>query len=103
MDGGVAPPRVEMWAILVVNMFDSDRKWISVLARSPLEFGSIHVLLCKGANLLMLLEGVCEGFVGDNKGSKDEFDSREDNPELDSLLGMQAHLDGKESCVRNIE
>ena len=50
----------------------------------------------------MLLEGVCEGFVGENEASEEMFDSGEENLELDSLLGMQAHLGGNESCVRNI-
>ena len=61
------------------------------------------MLLCKGADLSILLEGVCEGFIGDNEASENKFDSGEDNPELDSLRGMQAHLGGKESCVRNID
>ena len=38
----------------------------------------------------MLPEGVCEGFVSNNKASEDKFDSGEDNSELYSLIGMHA-------------
>ena len=74
-----------------------------MLAPLPLEIGSIYVLLCKGAASLMLLEGVCKGFVGNNETSEENFNLGEDNPELDSRLSMQAHLAGKEYCVCNID
>jgi len=54
--------RTETWSILAVNKFDSDRKRMSVLVRSPEELGSIPMLLCKGADSSMLCEGVCGGF-----------------------------------------
>ncbi|EED95897.1 hypothetical protein THAPSDRAFT_26702 [Thalassiosira pseudonana CCMP1335] len=55
------PSLTETWSILAVNKFDSDRKRMSVLVRSPPELGSVPILLCKGADSSMLIEGVCEG------------------------------------------
>jgi magnesium-transporting ATPase (P-type) len=95
-------PRIETWPILAVNKFDSDRKRMSVLVRSPPELGSVPMLLCKGADSSMLLEGVCEGvrmldsIVDKNDDApKAEPKSAADNSELYSLLGIQAHLGGK--------
>jgi hypothetical protein len=95
-------PRVETWPILAVNKFDSDRKRMSVLVRSPPELGSIPMLLCKGADSSMLIAEVCGGtrmldsIVDKNdKGPKVKPKSEADNSELDSLLGLQAHLGGK--------
>ncbi len=97
-----ADPRIETWQILAVNKFDSDRKRMSVLVRSPPELGSVPMLLCKGADSSMLLEGVCEGVKmlesiveNNDEGPKAEPKSEVDNSELDSLLGLQAHLGGK--------
>jgi magnesium-transporting ATPase (P-type) len=101
VDNGVAP-RIETWPILAVNKFDSDRKRMSVLVRSPPELGSVHMLLCKGADSSMLIEEVCGGtrmldsIVDKNvKGPTVKPESEADNSELDSLLGLQAHLGGK--------
>jgi magnesium-transporting ATPase (P-type) len=98
--------RIETWQILAVNKFDSDRKRMSVLVRSPPELGSVPMLLCKGADSSMLLEGVCEGVkmlesIVDNNDDepKAEPKSEVDNSELDSLLGIQAHLGGKSVLV----
>jgi len=44
----------EKWSLLAVNKFDSDRKRMSVLVRSPTELGSIPILFCKGADSSML-------------------------------------------------
>ena len=44
----------EIWKVLAVNKFDSTRKRMSVLVRSPPELGSIPMLLCKGADSAML-------------------------------------------------
>jgi magnesium-transporting ATPase (P-type) len=52
--------RIEIWAILAVNKFDSDRKRMSVLVRAPPEFGSIPILFCKGADSSMLDANICE-------------------------------------------
>ena len=101
VDDGVAP-RLETWPILAVNKFDSDRKRMSVLVRSPPELGSVPMLLCKGADSSMLIEGVAEGarmldsIVENVDGApKAEPKSDVDNSELNSLLGLQAHLGGK--------
>lgn len=51
----------ETWSILAINKFDSTRKRMSVLVRSPPELGSIPMLLIKGADSAMLLPSVCEG------------------------------------------
>lgn len=94
--------RRETWSILAINKFDSDRKRMSVLVRSPPQLGSILILLCKGADSSMLVEGVCEGahmlnsFVDkDEESNKTKPESEVDNVELESLLGIQAHLGGK--------
>ncbi|KAL3807091.1 hypothetical protein ACHAXA_002117 [Cyclostephanos tholiformis] len=98
VDDGVTP-RIETWPILAINKFDSDRKRMSVLVRSPPELGSIPMLLCKGADSSMLIEEVCGGtrmldsIVDKNvKGPKVKPKSEADDSELDSLLGLQAHL-----------
>ena len=52
-------PREEKWAILAVNKFDSDRKRMSILLRSPPELGSMPILFCKGADSAMLDPEVC--------------------------------------------
>ncbi len=54
-------PSEETWTILAVNKFDSTRKRMSVLVRSPPELGSIPMLLIKGADSSMLDPEVCEG------------------------------------------
>ena len=97
---GIAP-RIETWAILAINKFDSDRKRMSVLVQSPPELGSIHMLLCKGADSSMLIEAVCRGSkklcsstVG--KCDKSPFvESEADSSEIDNLLGLQTHLGGE--------
>jgi len=101
VDDGVTP-RIETWPTLAINKFDSDRKRMSVLVRSPPELGSVPMLLCKGADSSMLIEDVCGGtrmldsIVDKNgKGPKVKPESEADNSELDSLLGIQAHLGGK--------
>jgi len=90
--------REETWSVLAVNKFDSDRKRMSVLVRSPLELGGIPMLLCKGADSSMLLEGVCDGvhmlnsIIDKNKTPGPKPESEADNSKLDSLLSIQAHL-----------
>lgn len=82
-------PRVETWSILAINKFDSDRKRMSVLVRSPPELGSIPLLLCKGADSSMLLDGVCEGL---NLVEQINNSNLSDDNEVKSLLGLQTHL-----------
>lgn len=55
----VSDEREETWSILAVNKFDSSRKRMSILVRSPPELGSIPMLLCKGADTAMLNADVC--------------------------------------------
>ena len=45
---------LETWTILAVNKFDSTRKRMSILLRSPPEMGSAPILFCKGADSAML-------------------------------------------------
>ena len=52
-------PSEEVWSILAVNKFDSTRKRMSVVVRSPPELGSIPMLLIKGADSSMLDPDVC--------------------------------------------
>ena len=52
-------PREETWTILAVNKFDSTRKRMSILLRSPPELGNLPILFCKGADSAMLEPGVC--------------------------------------------
>mmetsp|Transcript_48061 Transcript_48061/g.93881 ORF Transcript_48061/g.93881 Transcript_48061/m.93881 type:complete len:1668 (+) Transcript_48061:47-5050(+) len=54
----------EFWKVLAVNKFDSSRKRMSVLVRSPPDLGSLPMLLCKGADSAMLEHGVCLGDFG---------------------------------------
>mmetsp|Transcript_23007 Transcript_23007/g.49788 ORF Transcript_23007/g.49788 Transcript_23007/m.49788 type:complete len:1706 (-) Transcript_23007:99-5216(-) len=97
VDDGVAP-QSETWPVLAINKFDSDRKRMSVLVRSPPELGSVSMLLCKGADSSMLIKEVCEGvrmlenIVDKYEAPKAEPESEADQSELDSLLGIQAHL-----------
>lgn len=90
-------PRKETWTILAVNKFDSDRKRMSVLVRSPPELGSVPMLLCKGADSAMMLDGVCEGInmLEGLETSDVESESEVQKAEYSSLLGVQAHLGGK--------
>ncbi len=93
----ICSPRKETWTILAVNKFDSDRKRMSVLVRSPPELGSVPMLLCKGADSAMMLDGVCEGInMLEGLGTSDlESESEVQKAEFSSLLGIQAHLGGK--------
>uniref|UniRef100_A0A7S3KZS3 P-type sodium-transporting ATPase4 n=1 Tax=Amphora coffeiformis TaxID=265554 RepID=A0A7S3KZS3_9STRA len=52
-------PREETWTILAVNKFDSTRKRMSILLRSPPELGELPILFCKGADSAMLEPGIC--------------------------------------------
>jgi len=79
-------PRRETWAVLAVNKFDSDRKRMSVLVRSPPELGSVPMLLCKGADSSMLDSNVCN--VGNHilpseSGRDGSFDEAREQPQAD--------------------
>ena len=58
-DPSEGEPREETWTILAVNKFDSTRKRMSILLRSPPELGGLPILFCKGADSAMLEHGVC--------------------------------------------
>ena len=60
-ESGPGEVRYETWELLAVNKFDSDRKRMSVVVRSPPELGSVPMLLCKGADSAMLDDKVCDG------------------------------------------
>jgi magnesium-transporting ATPase (P-type) len=96
--------RTETWEILAVNKFDSERKRMSILLRSPPELGSVAVLFCKGADSAMLDPVVCSAsstiFSGiasnDNKISQQlatvEDEDEESEWEMAQMLGIQSHL-----------
>jgi magnesium-transporting ATPase (P-type) len=71
-------PRIETWSILAVNKFDSDRKRMSIIVRSPPEFGSIPIVLCKGADSSMLDPHICED-------STNILSGREKQEDIDKL------------------
>ena len=71
-------PRIETWSILAVNKFDSDRKRMSILVRSPPELGSIPIVFCKGADSSMLDPSICED-------STNILSGREKREEIDML------------------
>lgn len=81
--------RIETWSVLAINKFDSDRKRMSVLVRSPPELGSVPLLLCKGADSSMLLQDVCEGL---NLIDQANNGNQSDESEVEALLRLQTHL-----------
>ena len=90
----------ELWSVLAINKFDSTRKRMSILLRSPPEFGSCAVLLCKGADSAMLDPEVSANSQtlyqggGQQEGQpSSKYDSREDSEwEMAKMLGIEAHL-----------
>jgi len=87
--------REEIWQVLAVNKFDSTRKRMSVLVRSPPELGSIPMLLCKGADSAMLDGVVCESghdFSPHNENDADISNADETEWEITSHLAIQTHL-----------
>lgn len=113
---GIASSREEVWSVLAVNKFESDRKRMSILVRSPPELGSIPILFCKGADSAMLVNGVCEGanmIIGGedpthtflskslstsfaNEESNEDLEEKENesqnNWKMNVALSIQAHL-----------
>jgi magnesium-transporting ATPase (P-type) len=85
-----ASPRLEKWQVLAVNKFDSTRKRMSVLVRSPPELGHLLMVLCKGADSAMIDPTVCEMEMEDNHTNKNNEEEEED--ESMSMLQMEAHL-----------
>lgn len=91
----------EIWEVLAVNKFDSTRKRMSVLVRSPPELGSIPMLLCKGADSAMLnpriLRNPSHVMVGDEDAAEiahqcepEEFNEAE--WDRTTTLSLQSHL-----------
>lgn len=99
-DSAVDSSSEETWEILAVNKFDSDRKRMSILLRSPLELGSLPILFCKGADSAMLEDGVCTGISADEgpnaiasrMSQRGERSENEAEWELAQTLGLQVHL-----------
>jgi magnesium-transporting ATPase (P-type) len=103
-------PREEVWAILAVNKFDSDRKRMSILLRAPAELGGLAILFCKGADSAMLEPGVASSnnIIGSdgntitrssmrkiterNDTSEDELVAGGEEWDMAQILGLQAHL-----------
>lgn len=93
--------RIETWTILAVNKFDSDRKRMSILLRSPHELGDVPILFCKGADSAMLDPEVCSGAeslvtlssepVVAGTSDSEDF-TQQDEWELAQMLGIQSHL-----------
>jgi magnesium-transporting ATPase (P-type) len=96
--------REETWSILAVNKFDSDRKRMSVLLRSPQELGNLPILFCKGADSSMLDPAVSSGAdvltnmlsfkqsIGSVQAPTPEEMEDEVNFGIAHLLGIQVHL-----------
>ena len=98
-----AEPNFETWSVLAVNKFDSTRKRMSVLVRSPPELGSIPMILCKGADSAMLDKSVLKTSTYVMSGEEDDADivrhgedaQNEDDQEdweRSGMLGLQSHL-----------
>ena len=91
-------PRVETWSILAVNKFDSDRKRMSILLRSPPELGGLPVLFCKGADVSMINPEVSNVVRDDVDGSITSLGSRENDSdeikgwEIEHFLQLEMHL-----------
>lgn len=79
-------PRQEVWSILAVNKFDSDRKRMSILLRSPPELGNLPILFCKGADSAMLDSEVCGIQINDEDGGLDTIGEEDD---IEHSLRMQ--------------
>lgn len=94
--------REELWEVLAVNKFDSTRKRMSVLVRSPPELGSIPMLLCKGADSAMLNPTIVKDpshIVGGDENAKtinergNQVENSVENAyDIDSNLSLQSHL-----------
>ena len=95
--------RLENWTVLAINKFDSTRKRMSILVRSPEEYGSIPMVLCKGADSAMLEPSVLHKSDYLMKGDEDADAIREKSQtqhdedgeedwDRSNILGLQSHL-----------
>jgi len=91
---------IETWSVLAINKFDSTRKRMSILLRSPPEFGGCAILFCKGADSAMLDPDVSASSqtLTREKNEQEGAYTSKDNPEGDSewemaqTLGIESHL-----------
>jgi phospholipid-transporting ATPase len=88
---------IETWSVLAINKFDSTRKRMSILLRSPPELGSAPMLLCKGADSAMLDPEICAGSKTLNSVIEDDDSvisnaSDDSKWEIATTLGIQSHL-----------
>jgi magnesium-transporting ATPase (P-type) len=88
---------IEIWSVLAINKFDSTRKRMSILLRSPPELGSAPILLCKGADSAMLDPEICAGSKTLNSVTEDDDSvisngSNDSKWEIATTLGIQSHL-----------
>mmetsp|Transcript_17125 Transcript_17125/g.24863 ORF Transcript_17125/g.24863 Transcript_17125/m.24863 type:complete len:1786 (+) Transcript_17125:45-5402(+) len=88
--------RYERWEVLAINKFDSDRKRMSVLLRSPPELGSLPILFCKGADSSMLDATICDDgsylFKNEITDALGTISENEEDWQISAMLGIQAHL-----------
>jgi len=94
-DNAFNKPGEETWTILAVNKFDSTRKRMSVVVRSPPEFGSVHMLLCKGADSAMLNPDVACGAVNFEENDASQLQQTSDNDdgsEFERTNMLQIHV-----------
>ena len=110
-DDSYQKPIKETWKILAVNKFDSDRKRMSILLRSPPEMGSLPILFVKGADSAMLDPKITQSsgflkhaevaerhasalstFAEEVPGSSDDKGVDPDGWEVANMLGIEAHL-----------
>jgi magnesium-transporting ATPase (P-type) len=92
----------ETWEVLAVNKFDSTRKRMSILVRSPPELGSIPMILCKGADSAMLdakvLRNPTHAMLGDENAAEisqrgaEPDESKEAEWDRGCILSLQSHL-----------
>eukprot|EP00537_Pseudo-nitzschia_pungens_P017531 CAMPEP_0172409442 /NCGR_PEP_ID=MMETSP1061-20121228/76369_1 /TAXON_ID=37318 /ORGANISM="Pseudo-nitzschia pungens, Strain cf. pungens" /LENGTH=1620 /DNA_ID=CAMNT_0013145597 /DNA_START=1731 /DNA_END=6593 /DNA_ORIENTATION=+ len=84
---------IETWSVLAINKFDSTRKRMSILLRSPPQYGSCAILLCKGADSAMIDPEICSSF-GPLAALDENNAAITDNSEWESarILGLESHL-----------
>ena len=94
--------RKETWEVLAINRFDSTRKRMSILVRSPPELGSIPILLCKGADSAMVdphvLRNPSHAMAGDEdpaiiiQRGRETDECGEEEWDRTITLSLQSHL-----------
>jgi magnesium-transporting ATPase (P-type) len=98
-NGNDISSNIETWSVLAINKFDSTRKRMSILVRSPEEFGNVAILLCKGADSAMLDPEICTTTsINDNDNDDDDDANQQQNQnessewEVAKMLGIESHL-----------